>query len=84
MSLENASKVIRYAANHAEFRNALSNPSVLKDFSAQLNLSNQSVTNDEMAAILNFNESDYQSIGKLFDSFATDGGVDDATAKVVL
>lgn len=84
MSLENASKVIRYAANHAEFRNALSNPSVLKDFSAQLNLSNQSVTDDEMAAILNFNEDDYKSIGKLFDNFAPDGSVDGASSKVVV
>jgi hypothetical protein len=82
MSLENASKVIRYAVNHAEFRNALSNPSVLQDFSAQLNLSSQSVTDDEMAAISNFNEDDYQSIGKLFDGFSPDSSTDGASAKI--
>ena len=84
MSLENASKVIRYAAGHSDFRAALSNPSVLKDFAAQLNLSKQSVTDDEMAAILNFNEDDYQGIGKLFDNFAPDGSVDGVSSKIVV
>ena len=84
MSLENSKKVVAYAVSHPSFRAAFrSGPKdAIADFSAELNLSKESITVEEMDAIISLSDDDFDSVEKLavglgddFSSEAHTGGV---------
>jgi hypothetical protein len=86
MSLQNANKVIFFAAKHRSFRaNLRSAPkAALVDYASDLNLDKHSVSIEELDAILGFSDADYASFEQLIDSLNPDMDIDDARAGVVL